>query len=117
MTKFVDALQAKISEDRRLRALETPICLGEPFFLTEDFVRPHIQELYTLNLRWGVSAWIDKPAGNEAVQAARNLAIKNLKRVIYGEIIHELHELHYMIDYGDKEHAKKKVCDIFDKIT
>lgn len=115
MTKFIEALQAQI--DREYRVRPKPIhLLAHPITLTEDYCRVDIQNRYLLQLCWNVPVWLDAPALDSDVEKARKEAMLELTRLVYGEIYGELSQLRYIIKYGETDKAIDCIDNVMKKI-
>lgn len=116
MTKFIEALEAQI-DPRECRA-KPPIlkCLDSPVNLTHELCRIGIQNRLRLRLVWNVDAWIDAPSRDDEIEMARQQAMTELRRLVYGEIMGGLSELRYLIRYGDQDQAEKLIDALLGKI-
>jgi hypothetical protein len=116
MTRFIEALEAQI-DPRECRA-KPPIlkCLDSPITLTPELCRIDIQNRLRLRLLWNVEVWIDAPCYDHKVEKARQEAMKELKRLVYSEIMYDLSELRYLIRYGDQDKTEELINTLLDKI-
>lgn len=117
MTKFIEALEAQIDLERRVRAKPMEL-MAKPITLTPDFSRIDVlQNRYHLRLVWNVAVWLDIPALDSVIEQARKEAMTELTRLVYGEIYSDLAQLKYMIKYcEDKEKANEIINEIMKKI-
>jgi len=116
MIKFIEALKAQIDPNARQRAKPIKL-LAAPIKLIPEFCDREMQYKYLLSLVWNVSVWLDSSASDYEIELARKEAMKELARLIYGEIYSDLAQLRFFIKYGeDPEIIDGALNDIMNKI-
>ena len=108
MTKFIEALEAQTNP--RMRQKAKPMkCLNSPVTLIHELCRVDVQTQFLLRLNWNIAVWIDSPCASWQIEQARREAMKELNRLVYGEIMGDLSELRYLIRYGDQDKAEEQI--------
>lgn len=115
MTKFIEALKAQ-TDPRMQRKAKPMKCLNSPVTLTPELCREDVQNRYLLRLNWNIAVWIGSPCASWQIEKARHEAMKELNRVVYGEIMGDLCELRYLIRYGDQDKAEEQIDKLLEKI-